>query len=50
MNYNDNGFVKGQLISECPFDILNFQKKPRKNWQISAQESKKWLNDTVVIR
>ena len=28
---------KGQLISECLFDVLNFLKK---NWQISAQESK----------
>ena len=33
--------AKGQLISECPFEILDFQKIPRKIWQISALESKK---------
>ena len=27
---------KGQLISECRFDFLNFPKKQRKIWQISA--------------
>ena len=31
---------KGQLISEYLFDFLNFQKKHRKIWQISALESK----------
>ena len=34
--------TKGQLISECLFDILNFPKKQQKIWQISALESKKW--------
>ena len=33
--------AKGQLISECLFDDLNFPKKQRKIWQISALESKK---------
>ena len=27
---------KGQLISECPFDVSNFPKNQRKIWQISA--------------
>ena len=31
--------VKGQLISECLFDVLNFPKKT-----ISALKYKKWLN------
>ena len=31
---------KGQLISECIFDFLNFPKHQRKIWQISAPESK----------
>ena len=35
---------KGQLISECLFDILNFAKKQRKIWQISALGYKKWSN------
>ena len=25
-------FSKGQLISECPFDVLNFPKKPTKKF------------------
>ena len=36
--------VKGQLISECLFDILNFPKKQQKNGKYSAPESKKWSN------
>ena len=28
--------IKGQLISECPFEILAFQKIHRKIWQIST--------------
>ena len=35
------------LISECLFDVLNFPKKQRKNWQISAQESNKWSNHKI---
>ena len=38
---------KGQLISECLFDVLNFPKKQQKIWQISALESKKWSNDKI---
>ena len=38
---------KGQLISECPFEILDFPKIPPKNWQISALESKKWSNHKI---
>ena len=40
-------FFKGQLISECLFDFLNFPKKQRKIWQISAQESKKGSNHKI---
>ena len=36
--------AEGQLFSECLFDILNFQKKQRKIWQISALETKMWSN------
>ena len=32
--------AKGQLISECLFDFLNFPKNHWKIWQISAQGSK----------
>ena len=35
---------KGQIISECLFDFLNFPKNHRNFWQISAQGSKKWSN------
>ena len=35
---------KGQLISECLFDILNFAKNQRKIWQISALEYRKGSN------
>ena len=38
---------KGQLISECLFDVLNFPKNQRKIWQISALESKKWSNHKI---
>ena len=41
------GTVKGQLISECLFDVLNFPKKQRKIWQISALEFKKWSNNKI---
>ena len=40
--------TKGQLISECFFDFLNFPKKHQKIWQISAQESKKWSNQQSI--
>ena len=33
--------IKGQIISECPLEILDFPKIPWKIWQISALESKK---------
>ena len=37
---------KGQLISECLFDVLNFPKKQRKNLTnfCPGLESKKWSN------
>ena len=35
--------TKGQLISEWPFDVLNFQTNS-KIWWISTLESKKLLN------
>ena len=40
-------YSKGQLISECPFEILNFPKIPPKIRQISALESKKWSNHKI---
>ena len=39
--------IKGQLISECLFDVLDFPKNQRKIWQISALESKKWSNHKI---
>ena len=45
--YLENRVVKGQLISECPFEILDFPKIPRKIWQISALESEKWSNHKI---
>ena len=36
---------KGQLISECLYNALNFPKKPTKIWQTSALEYKKWSNE-----
>ena len=39
--------AKGQLISECLFDFLNFPKNQQKIWQISAQGSKKWSNHKI---
>ena len=38
---------KGQIISECPFEILDFPKIPPKIWQISALESEKWSNHKI---
>ena len=35
-------YAKGQLISECLFDVLNFPKNQRKIWQISTLEYRKW--------
>ena len=40
-------YTKGQLISECLFDVLNFPKNQRKIWQISALEYKKWSNHKI---
>ena len=37
-------WTKGQVISECLFDVLNFPKTQRKILQISALEYKKWSN------
>ena len=39
-----NNYIKGQLISEWLFDVLNFLKNQRKIWQISALEYKKSSN------
>ena len=36
--------IKGQLLSEWLFDVLNFPKTNAKIWNIYALESKKWLN------
>ena len=35
---------KGQLMSECLFDFLNFPKNQQKIWQISVPGSKKGSN------
>ena len=35
---------KGQLFSECIFDVLNFPKNQQKIWQISTLETKEWSN------
>ena len=40
--------AKGQIISECFFDFVNFPKKHRKIWQISAQKSKKCSNHKIT--
>ena len=37
-------FFKGQLIWECLLGVIDFPKKQRKIWQISALKSKKWSN------
>ena len=39
---------KGQIISECIFDVFKFSKKPTKIWQISAPESKRWSNHKIT--
>ena len=36
--------AKVQLISEYLLGLIDFPKKPRNIWQISAIESKKWSN------
>jgi predicted nucleic acid binding AN1-type Zn finger protein len=35
---------KGQLISECLFDVFKFSKKPTKNLTNFCPGSKKWSN------
>ena len=35
---------KGQIISECPYDILKSSKKPTKNLTNFCPETKKWSN------
>ena len=42
-----NSSGKGQIISECPLEILDFPKIPPKIWQISALESEKWSNHKI---
>jgi len=39
--------AKGQLISECLFDILNFPRNQRGIWQISALGYQKWSNHKI---
>ena len=39
---------RGQIISECLRDFLNFPKNQQKIWQISAPESKKWSNHKIT--
>ena len=46
-NWKSSLSYKGQLISEFLFDILNFQKKTKKNLTKSALESKKWSNHKI---
>ena len=38
---------KGQLVSKCLFDFLNFPKHQRKIWQMSVLEYKKWSNHKI---
>ena len=38
---------KGQLISECLFDLFKFSKKPTKNLTNFCPESKKWSNHKI---
>ena len=45
--YKKSWLFKGQTISECPLEILDFPKIPPKIWQISAQETKKWSNHKI---
>ena len=35
---------KGQIISECLFDVFKFSKKPTKNLTNFCPETKKWSN------
>ena len=42
--------TEGQIISECLFDFINFQKNQRKFWQNSAPESKKWWNHKIMAQ
>ena len=35
--------IKGQIISECPLEILDFPKIARKIWQILGQKSVKFF-------
>ena len=45
--YQKLELAEGQLISECPFEILDFPKKTRKILQISALEYKKLSNHKI---
>ena len=48
VNLTKSSTTKGQIISECLFDFLNFPKNHRKIWQISAQKSKKCSNHKIT--
>ena len=40
--------IKGQIISECLFDVFKFSKKPTKNLTNFCPESKKWSNHKIT--
>ena len=44
LNYSKIAYFRGQIISECLFDFLNFPKNHRKIWHISAQEHERCWN------
>jgi hypothetical protein len=41
---NENQAFKGQIISECLFDVFKFSKKPTKNLTNFCPSTKKWSN------
>ena len=42
--FSITGLAKGQIISECLFDVFKFSKKPTKNLTNFCPGSKKWSN------
>ena len=44
LNFSLAKVGKGQWISECLLGVIDFPRKKRKIWQISALGSKKWSN------
>ena len=42
--------AKGQIISECLFDVIKFSKKPTKNLTNFCPESKMWSNHQGKVK